>query len=632
MERGETGCATETGSARPLDGLVTRTAVRFMPVSAATLDATVAATVQDLAEFFGVDTCFLRHNDIDRGVTVLIAEWPPRRDVPDPDPLGEVPFGADAVFDATRDLRDPFVIRPQAHGADPYQQRVEQGAGVAQVSMVMVPLIRGRDTMGVLGFVTFGDRPWSTEEINALQAVASLLVQLQARVEAEERLSLHAYHDDLTGLPNRRALMEELVRRLDPSMAQATILMYVDLDRFKSINDSLGHAAGDHHLLQVSDRLRAGTDSVDFVARLAGDEFIVLVPGPLPTEALHCRTQRLLATLARPVTIAGHHISRSACIGVAVGRPGQLTADDLLGAADAALQAAKRDGGGRAVVFDEELRAAAKERSRTEVLLRDALHVGGLQLHYQPEVDLRTGQLLAVEALLRWDHPERGFLTAGAFIDVAETSGLIVDLGAWVLGEACRQMAAWRRRYPHLQVTLRVNVSPAQFASGDMVEQTRHCLAAAGLPGRLLCLEITEHAVMQDIERSVQALHRLKLLGVSLAIDDFGTGFSSMSQLKRLPVDVLKIDQSFVAGLGHDGGDRAIVDATIRLASAFGLDVVAEGVEHPAVVGHLLELGCRRGQGFLLCRPKAPADLEPVLARGGFDPITLVQDSVATRT
>ena len=602
-----------------LDELVTRIAVAFMPVSASTLQVTLEKTLQELTAFFGVDTSFLRHNSFERDATVLVAEWPIRENVPDPDPLGEVPFGVDPVFDATRDLREPFFMRP-AVGSDAYQERVEQGSGVSGVSMAMVPLIRASATVGVLGFVKFGDRAWDVDESNALQAVASLMVQLQARVDAEERLLFHAYHDELTGLPNRRALLEELDGRLGATTAAPTALLYLDLDRFKSVNDSLGHAAGDGLLVAVTERLLAVTGGSDFVARLAGDEFIVVLDEPGSAEALEQRAAALLAAVAQPVELAGHHITRDASLGIAVAGPGETTVDDLLAAADAALHVAKDHGGNRFVVFDDDLRLAAKERSHTEVLLRDALHDGGLLLHYQPEVDLRTGQLLAVEALVRWDHPEKGLTTAGSFIEVAEATGLIVDIGSWVMREACRQMAAWRKRHPDLRITMRVNMSPAQLATGNLVEIVRAALHDNGLPGRVVCLEITEHAVMQDIEQAIQTLHELKLLGVSLAIDDFGIGFSSMSQLKRLPVDILKIDQAFVSGLGVDGGDRAIVDATIRLASAFGLDVIAEGVDRPSLVHELLELGCRRAQGFLLCRPAPPAALEALLVSGGFDP------------
>jgi EAL domain-containing protein (putative c-di-GMP-specific phosphodiesterase class I) len=327
----------------------------------------------------------------------------------------------------------------------------------------------------------------------------------------------------------------------------------------------------------------------------------------------------LVSLVAEPIEIAGHHLTRTGSVGIAFARSNPSTDDDLLAQADAALHLAKTQGGNQYVVFDGRLRDAMKERSATELLLRDAIDQGGLLLYYQPEINLRTGQLLAVEALVRWDHPERGILTAAGFIEMAEETGMIVDLGRWVLGEACRQMALWRLQYPKLRFTMRVNMSPAQLATRNIVQLVGKCLTDNNLPGRALCLEITEHAVMQDVNQAVQVLQDLKSLGVSLAVDDFGTGYSSMAQLKRLPVDALKIDQGFVLGLGTDDGDRAIVDATVRLARSFGLDVVAEGVETVSLVHELLSLGCFRAQGYLLSRPKPAAELTPILRNGGID-------------
>jgi diguanylate cyclase (GGDEF)-like protein len=452
--------------------------------------------------------------------------------------------------------------------------------------------------------------------------VASLLVQLQARVDAEEQLAYHAYHDELTGLPNRRALLEELQHRLSDDADHPTALLFLDLDRFKVMNDFLGHGAGDRLLMTIADRLSSATGPGDFVARLSGDEFVFLLGRSADQLEVLAVADELLELVAEPIEIAGHHITRTGSLGISARQSTSTTAEDLLRHADAALHLAKARGGNQAVVFDQALRAAVEQRSNTELLLCGAIDHDGLLLYYQPEIDLRTGRLLAVEALVRWRHPQRGVLPAGSFITVAEETGLIVDLGRWVLAEASRQMAAWRAQYPELHFTMRVNMSPAQLATSNIVRLVADCLHDNNLPGRLLCLEITEHAVMQDVKQAVQALHELKSLGVSLAIDDFGTGFSSMSQLKRLPVDCLKVDQTFVAGLGIDGGDRAIVEATVRLAQSFGLDVVAEGVETVEVVHELLSLGCHRAQGFLLCRPKPAAELEAILVRGGLDPLT----------
>jgi diguanylate cyclase (GGDEF)-like protein len=601
------------GRDRALDELVTRVAVELMQVSRATVEVAMRATLELLTQFFEVDTSFLRRHDHDRGLSVLVAEWPPRQEVPEPDPLGEVPFTSDPLFEASQYMTEPLVVRPATSG-DAYQQRVEEAVGMSAVSLATVPLLVNQVTAGILGFIKFGDRAWEPAEVNALQAVASLIVQLQARIDAEDRLQYHAYHDELTDLPNRRALMEELESRLGRP-DDSTAFLFIDLDRFKLLNDSLGHAAGDRLLTTIGDRLRQHRVTGAFVSRLAGDEFVVLVDCENDDD-LRGHAESLRAVIAAPIEIAGHHVTRTASVGIAESRPGVSTPEALLAQADAALHRAKRRGGNQVSLFDEVLRVEAADRSQTELLLREAIDSGQLLLHYQPEFNLRSGQLLAVEALLRWDHPGRGLLSAGCFIDVAEESGLIVDVGQWVLREACRQVAAWRTDEALSRLVVRVNLSPAQLASRNIVGLVADCLTLNHLPGRVLCLEITEHAVMQDIEQALASLHELKMLGVTFAIDDFGTGFSSMSQLKRLPVDALKVDQSFVAGLTEDAGDRAIVDATARLAQSFGLDLIAEGVESVDTAEALVALGCYRAQGYLLSRPKPPEELQPILSAG----------------
>ena len=615
---------TDTTPQGGLDALVTQLAGEFMAATAATLQDTLERALQIMATFFDVDTSYLRRNDFDRGLSVLVTEWPHRQDVPDPDPLAEVRFDADPVFAAIRNLAEPFVLQPELQ-AGSYQQRVEEASGVGQVSMAMVPLINEAATTGVLGFVKFGDRSWHVAETNALQAVASLIVQLQGRVAAEAKVQFHAYHDELTGLPNRRALLDELHRRVDVA-PHPTGLLFVDVDRFKVLNDSLGHGAGDRLLVAIAERMRLAVRPGDFVARLAGDEFVVLLDD-ISGEVMTSIAGRLVDVLGEPIDIADHQITRTVSIGSAIAAAGAEHREELLAHADVALRQAKERGGNCTVAFDGALRDIGRERSSNEILLRKAINSGGLVLHYQPEVDLRTGELLAVEALVRWNHPDRGLLTAAAFIDAAEESGLIVDLGSWVMTEACRQMAAWRNRWPNRRFMMRINMSPAQLATRNFVELVADRLRDNDLPGRLLCFEITEHAVMQDVDCAVQTLQQLKTLGVSLAIDDFGTGYSCLAQLKHLPVDVLKIDQTFVAGLAEDGGDRAIVDATIRLARSFGLEVVAEGIETHDLVDQLLLLGCHRAQGYLLSRPKPPADLEEIIARGGIDPGILARPS-----
>jgi EAL domain-containing protein (putative c-di-GMP-specific phosphodiesterase class I) len=357
----------------------------------------------------------------------------------------------------------------------------------------------------------------------------------------------------------------------------------------------------------------------DFTARLGGDEFLVVMNGTGGELGSMATANRLLSLVSKPLEVSSQHVSHTASVGIAIAHPGEMSAMQLLGNADVALFAAKTQGRNRAVMFDDVLRLEIDERSDTEMMLRDALAHGGLRLYYQPEIDMTTGKILGVEALVRCEHPERGIIPAGKFIAVAEETGLVVDLGRWVLEEATRQMQVWRDRYPGLDLLMRVNMSPAQLSSPGITEHISRCLRQANLLGSALCLEITEHVVMQDIERAIVILEEFRTLGVRLAMDDFGTGFSSMAQLKRIPIDTLKIDMSFVIGLAQEPADQAIVEAIVHLGEAFGLDLVAEGVENHEDMAELIRLGCHRAQGFLLAKPMPAAELDPLLWRGSID-------------
>jgi EAL domain-containing protein (putative c-di-GMP-specific phosphodiesterase class I) len=280
------------------------------------------------------------------------------------------------------------------------------------------------------------------------------------------------------------------------------------------------------------------------------------------------------------------------------------------------MYAAKDRGRNRAVVFDHELRQEVNERSRTELMLREAIDMGGLRLHFQPEVDLRSGQVLAVEALVRWEHPTRGLLAASEFIKVAEDTGLITEIGRWVFGEACRQLRIWQKQFRDLPLIMRINMSPADFKMDDLVEFVERSLRENKVPGNRVCIEITEYAVVDEPDRIAQILKGFQALGVEVALDDFGTGFASMTQLKDLPVNLLKLDMSFVRGITSDNYDRAIAESIIRLGNALNLGVIAEGIESSDIVEKLLELGCHRGQGYLINPPVAANELTALLERG----------------
>jgi diguanylate cyclase (GGDEF)-like protein len=603
------------GIGSPLDDLVTHLATQLMSVSVSTLSDALANVVRILAEFFSVSTAFLRRNDHELGASVLVAEWPIRVDIPDPDPLGVVPFeGSDPVFAAVRDLREPMVIRPDEE--DEYQERVKEGAGLPPVAMATVPILRDEITSGVLGFINFGDREWSKAELNALRAIASLLAQLEGRIEAEARLQQGAYRDELTGLPNRRALREILTQRLEGSGASVAVA-FADLDGLKALNDSLGHAIGDALLRGVAERVQDQLRTGDMVARLGGDEFVVVLRDDEP-DPLDTARGIIAAATAEPLALAMGSVPLTMSAGVAVAKAGTLDADELLHRADVALIEAKAAGPKTVLHFDEEMLATSEKRSDINRYLHSAVSDNALELYYLPEIDLTTGALVAVEALVRWHHPNLGLLLPGSFIALAEQSpSLISEMGEWVLHEACSQLAKWRQRYHKGHFVVRVNVSPVQLMVSDMVSTVRSALEASGLEGADVCLELTERAVLREMDQVVAALKELRKLGVTVALDDFGTGYSTLTQLRWLPVDTIKIDMQFITDLGTNASDLAIVESTINLSKTFNLDVVAEGLETVIAARELVRMGCHRAEGHLIHAAAPAKALRPILERGG---------------
>ncbi|MFF0489922.1 putative bifunctional diguanylate cyclase/phosphodiesterase [Nocardia sp. NPDC003482] len=599
---------------------MTQVAAELMGVDATAMVAATERVLALLVEYFDVDFSYLRHTDRDRRATVLVAEWPPRPDVPDPDPLAVVYFEhADSVFKALEHATEPFLVTP--HDMD-YQDTIRKASGLPGVTSAAVPLLSRGESTGVLGFIKIGKREWSTRELNVLQAIASLFAQLQARVEAEERLRYIAMHDDLTGLANRRSLLEHMEDRLRPGHPGPVATFFLDLDRLKALNDFLGHTAGDNFIQALSTRLREHLDPTDMIARLGGDEFVIVPAKPMDAVAAEFEANRLQQVISRRVTVGGETVSRGASVGVAVGIPGETTVADVLRRADHALLSAKSGGGNGVAVFTDAMRAQFELQDDVELNLRGAVADGSLILHYQPEVDLRTGRIVALEALVRWQHPTRGLLPPGAFVGVAEATNLAGELGRWVIRNACKQFAEWRGKGLAANVVIRINVSPVQLVSLDFVESVEDVLREYGIDGSSVCLEITEHVVVQDLARTQVTLRGLKRMGVQIAIDDFGTGYSSLSHLKALPVDAVKIDRGFVQRLGVSTDDLAIVKSIVGLAGSFGLGVVGEGVETAVAARTLVGLGCYRAQGFLIARP-IPADEVAVHLAAGRIPLDL---------
>ena len=439
-------------------------------------------------------------------------------------------------------------------------------------------------------------------------------VDITERKRAEERVRHLAHHDQVTGLPNRVLLHERLQQALGLACSSGSRLglLLLDLDHFKNINDTLGHPAGDGLLRAAAERFRRALRPGDTLARLGGDEFAVVQPGLAGSEGAAALARRLINALAGPFVLAGQEVHVSASVGIALseGEPDQ--ADELIRKADLALYKAKREGRGRFSSFEPSMDTEVQARGRLERELRAALDKGEFVLHYQPQVDLRTGRVDSVEALVRWRHPARRLVPPGEFIPVAEASGLIRPLGAWVLGEACRQARAWRDE--GLRLVMMVNLSPAQLRHDGLLHEIDGALDASGLDPRGLELEITENLFTERSESTIdRALLGLAARGIRLALDDFGTGYSSLASLRRLPVARIKIDRSFVQEIGRDPEDEAVVQAMVSLGHALGKRVVAEGVEHDGQLAFLRRVGCDAAQGFLLARPQAPNELGPLL-------------------
>ncbi len=439
--------------------------------------------------------------------------------------------------------------------------------------------------------------------------VLGTIRDISQRRFTDDQLAHLAAHDSLTGLPNRNRLLDGLDQALDRHVAtdEPVSVLFVDLDHFKLVNDSFGHQAGDHVLRQFADRLGRAVPDGDLVGRFGGDEFVVIHNGTAAGSAVHVAEQ-ILRVMEAPFDAAGHEMVLSVSIGLAsAAHAGD--GSEALRNADTALYAAKERGRQRLEVFSSEQHVRVVQRVEMEAELRTALRDDQFLLQYQPQVDMHTGRMVGVEGLIRWQHPERGLVPPGDFIPVAEDSGLIVPIGRWVVQEACRQISEWRTTTRHPPPSVTINVSSLQLGDPGFVDDVRDALAAHEVPPRSLCLELTESALMGGTTDALDVLNRLRDLGVYIAIDDFGTGYSSLSRLRDLPVEVLKIDRSFVSGLHGEGGDVAVIASILSLAIAMGLHVIAEGVEQQDQATMLVDLGCSVAQGFLYARPQAADDI-----------------------
>ena len=526
------------------------------------------------------------------------------------DELGTVTFANPAAETLLGWRRGELVGREIAGAVDP-QGRGQRPNGMPE--WVHLPRLRAGETLRIDEHVV-SRRDGSPLDValtaspvlrdGAVVGAVVVFRDVSDRKALEDRLVHQAFHDPLTGLPNRSLFLDRLeharARSVRDGGTQA--VLFVDVDRFKVINDSLGHRVGDEVLQTVASRIVAVLRPSDTVARFGGDEFTVLLEQVDDVAEAAQTAERILRALQVPMVAGAREIVVTVSVGIAVAVPGHAPGD-LLAAADIAMYQAKSRGKNRYVVASPDADELALARLDLEMELRRAIDEGELEVHYQPVVDAQNNALYGLEALVRWRHPTLGLLGPGHFMDVAEESGLVVPLGHWVLEQACIAGVDWQRRHPDRPIVMAVNLSARQFQQADLCTRVADVLASTGLDPRLLTLEITETAVMEDTEATLTALRALKRLKVRLAIDDFGTGYSSLSYLKRFPVDLVKIDKSFIDGLTSGPVDREIVQAVIRLAAAVGMQTVAEGVETVAQQEALRVLGCSLMQGYLHSRP-----------------------------
>lgn len=443
----------------------------------------------------------------------------------------------------------------------------------------------------------------------------SIFRDITERKTLERELEHQTFHDLLTGLPNRALFMD----RLELALARADrhgrsiALLFLDLDNFKVINDSMGHSAGDRLLRMVGERLEGCLRAGDTLSRFGGDEFAILLEDTSSADEASQVAERIMNALKVPFVLGRQEVFVTASIGVALSTPGQRMTEELLRDADTAMYRAKNKGKAQYEVFVPSMYARAVDRLKMDSDLRRAIERGELRVYYQPIVSLKDGGIVAVEALARWQHPDRGLVYPLEFISLAEETGLIIPLGQWVLEESCRQMVEWRRQYSSTPLTVCVNLSARQLRHPCLAKEIAYVIEDTGMEASALQLEITESVLMDDVQATTDLLQEIKDLGVKLAVDDFGTGYSSLSYLQRFPLNDLKIDRSFIKGLDTDSEGTVIVDAVVTLAHKLGLKVVAEGIETAGQLERLRELGCDMGQGFYFSKPSTDEAISKLL-------------------
>ena len=478
--------------------------------------------------------------------------------------------------------------------------------------------------IGTIAVIDTLPHGWTHTEVTSLMDVASMLVtelelrsDLSLKRQTQEHLLYSTLHDALTGLPNRSLFTERLrhaMRRSARHPDDLFAVLFLDLDRFKDVNDNLGHFAGDELLRAVARRLEACIRPEDTVARLSGDEFAILLESITDISDAGRVAERIEEALSFPINLAGAEVTTSASMGIVTSTMSHDQPEQLLRSADMAMYRAKAAGRARYEMFDRAMHTDALERLRLETDLRRAVELGEFLLHYQPLVSLKTGRVTGLEALVRWQHPDKGLVPPADFIAIAEETGLIVPIGKWVLFEACKQIQEWQAAHPREEpLTIGVNLSVKQFSQPDLIDQIRSALEVTGAPAASLRLEITESAIIDKGRSAIAILSRIRELGVQVYLDDFGTGYSSLSYLHGLPIDAIKIDRAFVSSMDTDEKHRRLVRTILTLAEIVGVRAEAEGISTSEQLRELRSLNCEQGQGYLFSAPIPKEAVDVVL-------------------